>query len=121
MNAKILKTCIDVYKRQVEESGSTREVIIAGDFNGRTGKQMDSQIIRRFEDDAMNDNENRLVDILKQYSLRNLNAFYQHKEIHVYMTSGYITVEVNYRQHNSLTANKIKSTGCLIIQMSNAR
>ena len=29
----------------IEESGSIREVIIAEDFNGRNGKQMDSQIV----------------------------------------------------------------------------
>ncbi|XP_049778037.1 uncharacterized protein LOC126175324 [Schistocerca cancellata] len=68
----------------IEDIGKTREIIIAGDFNSRTGSKIGNKIIGPFGENVTNDNGNRLIDICEQNSLKILNGFYQHKEIHKY-------------------------------------
>ena len=46
-------TITTIISDTIEESGSTKEVIIAGDFNSRTGKQKDSQTIGHFGEDVI--------------------------------------------------------------------
>lgn len=69
----------------IEEIGNTRKVIVAGDFNSRTGRQTGSKIIGPFGENIVNDNGKRLIDICEQNSLKILNGFYQYREIHKYI------------------------------------
>lgn len=68
----------------IEGIGNTREIIIAGDFNSRTGQQTGNKIIGPHGENIINDNGLRLINICEQNSLQILNGFYKHKEIHKY-------------------------------------
>lgn len=68
----------------LSEIGISREIIIAGDFNASIGKKINSTVVGPFGEDNINDNGERLIDICEQNSLKILNGFFQHKEIHKY-------------------------------------
>ena len=61
--------------------GYPREIIMMGDFNGRTGSRTWSEVVfvGPYGEDRVNDNGERLIEICEQYSLRITNGFYQHK------------------------------------------
>lgn len=69
---------------EVLRVGRTREVIIMGDLNGRTGRRNGSKVVGPFGEEAMNDNGARIIDMCEQNELKILNGFYQHRDIHKY-------------------------------------
>jgi hypothetical protein len=59
-----------------------KEIWILGDLNARTGKSSNSEIIGRYGEDILNDNGQRLIDFCEAHSLKILNGFFPHKNIH---------------------------------------
>ena len=68
----------------IAEIGNSREIIMAGDFNGRTGRQIKNQVVGPYGEERVTDNGERLISFCVQNSLKILNGFFQHKEIHKY-------------------------------------
>ena len=68
----------------IAEIGNSREILIAGDFNSRTGKKINNQIVGPFEEEVINDNGDKLIDVCEQNSLKILNGYFKHKKIHQY-------------------------------------
>lgn len=64
--------------------GNTRDVIVLGDFNSRTGRKINDKVIGPYGEDNINDNGTRLIELCTQNDMRICNGFYQHKEIHKY-------------------------------------
>ena len=64
--------------------GTTREVILLGDFNGRTGTKLDNQIVGPYGETRINDNGERLIDLCESHNLRIMNGYFKHKMIHKY-------------------------------------
>ncbi|XP_039274981.1 uncharacterized protein LOC120349093 [Nilaparvata lugens] len=74
----------DKLSEELIKTKSRQEIILLGDFNGRVGQKIDSGIIGRHGEDVVNDNGMRWIELCEQYSLRILNGFFQHKDIHKY-------------------------------------
>ena len=68
----------------ITEIGNSREILIAGDFNSRTGKKMNNLVVGQFGEEVTNDDGDTLIDIYEQNSLRILNGYFKHKRIHQY-------------------------------------
>ena len=66
----------------ISQIGQTREVIILGDLNARTGTRTNDKIIGPYGENTTNENGNRLIEMCRQNSLRILNGYFKHKEIH---------------------------------------
>jgi len=43
--------------------GNSRETLIAGDFNSRTGKKINNLVVGPFREEVINDNGDKLIDI----------------------------------------------------------
>lgn len=65
-------------------TGSTREVIMLGDFNSCTDRKTDDQVVSPFGENCTNDNGIHLMDLCKQNDLKITNGLYKHKWIHKY-------------------------------------
>ncbi|XP_057663198.1 uncharacterized protein LOC130898146 [Diorhabda carinulata] len=82
---------------EISKVGTSREVIILGDLNARTGKKIDDQmIVGRFGEEVTNDNGNRLITLCQQNTLKILNGFFQHKMIHKYTWENFDNPEQHY-------------------------
>jgi len=68
----------------IAEIGNSKELLIAGDFNSRTGKKTDNLVVGLFGEEVINDNGDKLIDICEQNFLKILNRYFQHKKIHQY-------------------------------------
>jgi len=68
----------------IVEIGNSREILIAGDFNSRTGKKINDLVVGPFVVVVINDNGDKLIDICGQNSLKILNGYFKHKRIHQY-------------------------------------
>ena len=66
----------------IDEIGNSRELIITGDFNSRIGKQLNNRIVGPFGENVVNDNGERLIELCQHQSLKILNDFFKHKDIH---------------------------------------
>ncbi|XP_022188702.2 craniofacial development protein 2-like [Nilaparvata lugens] len=66
----------------VEEMKGRKEIILAGDLNGRTGRRIGDTVVGCFGEESINDSGERLIEPCELQSLRVLNGFYRHKEIH---------------------------------------
>lgn len=63
--------------------GTTREIILLGDFNGRTGIKV-NQAVGRHGETRINDNGERLTDLCESHTLRITNGYFEHKMMHKY-------------------------------------
>jgi len=52
------------------EIGNSREILIAGDLNSRTGKKINNLLVGPFGEEVLNDNGDKLIDICEQNSLK---------------------------------------------------
>jgi hypothetical protein len=68
----------------IVEIVNSREILIAEDFNSRTGGKIINLVVGPFGEAAINDNDDKLIDICEQNSLKILNGYFQHKRIHQY-------------------------------------
>ena len=69
---------------EIAEVGNSREILIAGDFNSRTGKRINNWVVGPFGEEVLNDNGDKLIEICEQNSLTILNGYFKHKKIHQY-------------------------------------
>jgi endonuclease/exonuclease/phosphatase family metal-dependent hydrolase len=68
----------------IAEIGNFREILIALDFNSRTGRKINNQVVGPFGEEITNDNGDKLNDVCEQNSLKILNGYFKHKRIHQY-------------------------------------
>jgi len=68
------------------ETGNSREILIAGDFNSRTGRKIKKLVVGPFGEELINNNGNKLIDICEQNSLNFLKLFISNQ------TGGYISL-----------------------------
>jgi len=66
--------------------GTTREIIILGDFNGHTGTKVNNQVVGLYGETRINDNGERLIDLCESHNLRIMNGYFKHRMIHKYMS-----------------------------------
>ncbi|XP_072377962.1 uncharacterized protein [Diabrotica undecimpunctata] len=64
--------------------GKSRELIILGDLNSRVGQRINSKVIGPYGEINLNDNGERLIQVCQSHTLRIMNGFYKHKDIHKY-------------------------------------
>ncbi|XP_060530421.1 craniofacial development protein 2-like [Cylas formicarius] len=82
-SALIEKTSfIQTIQEEIDKIKQNQELIIAGDFNGRTGIKENDAIIGRFGEDTVNTNGEALIELCEFNNLKITNGFYRHKEIH---------------------------------------
>lgn len=68
----------------IGEIGNSREILLLGDFNSRTGQSRNSKIVSLYGEDQINDNGERLIEVCEYNNLTITNGFFKHKEIHQY-------------------------------------
>ena len=64
--------------------GNSREILIAVDFNSRTGKKINNLVVGPFGEEVINDTGDKLIDRCEQNSLKILDGYFKHKRIHQY-------------------------------------
>lgn len=69
---------------EITAVGRTRELMILGDLNSRTGRSRNSKSIGPYGESDRNDNGERLIELCEQNGLRIANGFFEHKDIHKY-------------------------------------
>lgn len=68
----------------VDSISNRKEIILMGDFNGRTGSSITNPVHGRFGENITNENGELLIEFCDNFSLRITNGFFQHKNIHRY-------------------------------------
>ena len=70
----------------INKIGCSRKIIIImGDFNGRTGNRIGTEVVGPHgEERVNNDNGERLIELCVQYSLKIKSGFYQREDIRKY-------------------------------------
>ena len=58
------------FNEVIVEIGNSREILIAGDLNSRTGKKINNLLVGPFGEEVLNDNGDKLIDICEQNSLK---------------------------------------------------
>ncbi|XP_044753786.1 craniofacial development protein 2-like [Coccinella septempunctata] len=81
-NASIKDDFFERLNEVVQNVGLNREIILMGDFNGRTGSRRNDKVVGPWGEHTVNDNGGRLVNLCESNELRIQNGFYKHKEIH---------------------------------------
>ena len=72
----------ETLQRVITDFGNNRELVLIGDFNARTGRSSNSNIIGRFGEEKSNENGARLIGLCEQNNLKITNGFLKHKEIY---------------------------------------
>jgi len=62
--------------------GTTREIILLGDFNGHTGTKVNNQVVGPYGERRINDIGERLIDLSESHNLRITNVYFKHKMIY---------------------------------------
>jgi len=83
-NAVVKEDFLGKLNEVTVEIGNSREILIAGDFNSRTGKKINDLAVGPFGEEVINDNGDKLIDTCEQNSLKILNGYFKHKRIHQY-------------------------------------
>jgi len=66
------------------EIGNSREILIAGYSNSKTGEKINNLVVGPFGEEVIPDNGDKLIDICEQNSIKILNGYFKHKRIHQY-------------------------------------
>ena len=82
-NAVVKEDFLEKLNEVIVEIGNSRKVLIAGDFNSRTGKKINNLVVDPFGE-VIKDNGDKLIDICEQNSLKILNRYFKQKKIHQY-------------------------------------
>jgi len=69
---------------EINKISGTREIIILGDLNSRTGMKQHNKVVGQYGEPTKNDNGCRLITLCEQNELKITNGFYQHRDIHKY-------------------------------------
>jgi hypothetical protein len=56
--------------------GTTREIILLGDFNGHMGTKVNNQVAGPYGETRINDNGERLIDLCESRNLRITNGYF---------------------------------------------
>lgn len=67
---------------EITKIGHSREIVLLGDLNARTGRKSGDRTVGQFGEDTTNDNGLRLISMAEQNELKILNGFFQHPWIH---------------------------------------
>lgn len=59
-----------------------KEIFILGDLNGRTGRENDDPVVGRYGEIVLNNNGQRLRSFCQSSSLKIMNGYFPHKDIH---------------------------------------
>jgi hypothetical protein len=59
--------------------GTTRELILWGDFNGRMGSKVNNQVVGRYGETTIDDSGERLIYLCENHNLRITNGYFKHK------------------------------------------
>ena len=100
---------------EITKIGTSRDIVVLGDLNCRTGRASDSKVIGRYGEDVCNDNGWRLINVCDQNNLRILNGFYPHRDIHRYTWTQhtrnlkYIIDYVIVRQRTKMLIKDVKA------------
>jgi len=60
-----------------------------GDMNGRTGRKTENTVVGNFGEDMFKDNDERLIELCRQASLKIWNVFFNHKNIYKHIWEQY--------------------------------
>lgn len=71
----------------IRDIGNTRELFLLGDFNSRTGREVNNKTVGPYGEEQVNDNRTRLIDICNYNNLTIKNGFFKHKQIYKYTWS----------------------------------
>jgi exonuclease III len=72
----------ETFQRVITDFGNKRELFHIGDFNARTGRNINRSNIGRFGEEEGNDNGARLIDLCEQNNLKIARGFFQRKGIY---------------------------------------
>jgi hypothetical protein len=61
-----------------------KEVTIIGDLNARIGRKGNDPVVGNFGRNVLRDNGERLIEICQTHSIKILNGYFQHRDIHKY-------------------------------------
>lgn len=61
-----------------------KELFLLGDFNARTGKEQNSLEVGKYGEQITNENGTRLIELCQTFSMKIMNGFFPHKNIHKY-------------------------------------
>jgi exonuclease III len=76
---------------------SKKEIIIMGDMNSRVGKMKNGNVVDGHGEEDTNNNGEILIQIYKRFSLKIMNGYYSHKDIHKYpFDTKHQTAPINY-------------------------
>ena len=64
--------------------GTTREIILWGDFKGHTGTKVNNQVVGPYGETRLNYHGERLIALCESYNLRITNGYFEHKMIYKY-------------------------------------
>jgi len=81
-NINVKDTFYEQLNNQIINTGSSRELILLGDFNARTGRKDNNKVVGKYGEEIVNSNGERLISICEQNDLKILNGHFPHKEIH---------------------------------------
>ena len=96
----------------IVEMGNNREILIAGDFNSRTEKKTKNLVMDSFEEEVMNDNGDKLIDVCEQNSLKILIRYFKHEDTSIHMAPRYTGAKINNRLHYCQTKFWFKISRC---------
>jgi hypothetical protein len=69
----------------IAKIGNSKEILMAGDFNSRTVTKINNHIVGPFGEEVINDNNDKLIVVYEQNSLKVLNGYFKRKKIHQYI------------------------------------
>jgi exonuclease III len=76
---------------------SKKEIIIMGDMNSRVGKMKNGNVVGGHGEEVTNNNGERLIQICERFSLKIMNGYYSHKDIHKYSWTQNTRQELVYK------------------------
>jgi hypothetical protein len=74
-NALVKEDFLGKLNEVIVEIGNTREILIAGDFNSRTGRKINNFVVGPFGEEVINNNGDKLIDACEKNSLKIWNGY----------------------------------------------
>ena len=61
-------------------TGTTREIILLGDFNGHTSTKENNKVVGLYGETRINGNGERLIDLCERYNLRITSGYFKQND-----------------------------------------